>query len=134
MLFVFDTNTLLSALLKPEGIPARALAQAIKSGKLLFSEETKQEYLEVIAREKFTKYLPTAQRLSSGTRLLAQAEYKMVSLRLPNSCTDTDDIKFLELALAGKADTLISGDKHLLTLHPFQGIPIVSPADFLKKF
>jgi len=44
MLFVFDTNTLLSALLKPEGIPARALAQAIKSGKLLFSEETKKEY------------------------------------------------------------------------------------------
>jgi predicted nucleic acid-binding protein len=40
----------------------------------------------------------------------------------------------LECALAGEADFIVSGDKkHLLALRQFQGIPIVSPADFLRR-
>jgi putative PIN family toxin of toxin-antitoxin system len=47
-------------------------------------------------------------------------------------CRDPKDNKFLDLALCGKASCIISGDKDFLVLHPFQGIPILTPRQFLK--
>ena len=49
-------------------------------------------------------------------------------------CRDPKDNKFLELAVAGNADCLITGDKDLLILNPFRGIKIISPSDFLIQF
>jgi putative PIN family toxin of toxin-antitoxin system len=46
-------------------------------------------------------------------------------------CRDPKDDKFLELAISGQATCILSSDKDLLVLHPFQGIEIVTPADFL---
>ncbi|MGH8609458.1 MAG: putative toxin-antitoxin system toxin component, PIN family [Gammaproteobacteria bacterium] len=46
------------------------------------------------------------------------------------SCDVRDD-KFLELAVAGQAMCIITGDSDLLDLHPFRGIPIVTPAQFI---
>jgi predicted nucleic acid-binding protein len=52
------------------------------------------------------------------------------------SCTglvrDPKDDKFLQVAVAGKADVIVSGDEDLLVLHPFSGIPILRPAAFLR--
>jgi predicted nucleic acid-binding protein len=48
------------------------------------------------------------------------------------ACRDPKDNKFLEVAGAGKADVIVSGDQDLLVLHPFVGIPIVPPATFLQ--
>jgi predicted nucleic acid-binding protein len=50
------------------------------------------------------------------------------------ACRDSNDDKFLALALAIKANCIVTGDQDLLVLHPFQGIPILTPADFLNKF
>ena len=50
------------------------------------------------------------------------------------ACRDSKDDKFLELAVNGYADFIITGDKDLLVLHPFESIPILSPFDFLKQF
>lgn len=49
-------------------------------------------------------------------------------------CRDEKDNKYLELALAAKADCIITGDLDLLFLHPFDKTPILSAADFLKAF
>jgi putative PIN family toxin of toxin-antitoxin system len=46
-------------------------------------------------------------------------------------CRHSKDDKFLELAIDGRADVIITGDKDLLVLHPFRGIAILSPADYL---
>ncbi len=46
-------------------------------------------------------------------------------------CRDPDDDKFLELALNGEADLIVTGDDDLLALHPFHSIPIVTPAAYL---
>jgi predicted nucleic acid-binding protein len=46
---------------------------------------------------------------------------------------DPDDDKFLELAVLGHADVIVSGDADLLALDPFRGIPIVDPATFDRK-
>ena len=47
--------------------------------------------------------------------------------RDPSDCRDPKDDKFLELALNGKATHIVSGDEDLLVLHPFRGIPILTP-------
>jgi putative PIN family toxin of toxin-antitoxin system len=49
-------------------------------------------------------------------------------------CRDPDDNIILSLALDGKADYIVSGDKDLLDLSPFQDIPIIKPAEFLSMF
>ena len=49
-------------------------------------------------------------------------------------CRDPKDNKFLELAVAGKADCIVTGDKDLLVLHPFRNIRIITPKEFLSQF
>ena len=47
------------------------------------------------------------------------------------ACRDPKDDKFLELAVSGRADYLVTGDLDLLVLDPFRGVRILTPADFL---
>jgi uncharacterized protein len=47
---------------------------------------------------------------------------------------DPKDDKFLELAVSANASCVITGDKDLLILHPFRGIPIVNAVDFINNF
>ena len=51
-----------------------------------------------------------------------------------SECRDPKDNKFLELAVAGKADCIVTGDKDLLELHPFRNIRIITPKEFLTQF
>lgn len=48
-------------------------------------------------------------------------------------CRDPKDNKFLEVAVNAEANYLISGDDDLLVLHPYEGVQILAPADFLIK-
>jgi putative PIN family toxin of toxin-antitoxin system len=63
--------------------------------------------------------------------LLKESELVEVATAIAE-CRDTRDNKFLELAVDGKADYIISGDEDLLVLHPFRGIPILTARDFLR--
>lgn len=49
------------------------------------------------------------------------------------ACRDPKDDKFLSLAVSGGADLILTGDKDLLDLHPFRGIAIVSPQQYLAS-
>ena len=62
------------------------------------------------------------------------AELVFPTHRATRATTDPDDEKILEAALAGEADCIVSGDKkHLLALNAYEGIPILSPAEFLRR-
>jgi putative PIN family toxin of toxin-antitoxin system len=63
--------------------------------------------------------------------MLAVAELVTITERV-TECRDPKDNKFLELALNGRADVIVSGDHDLLTLNPFREIPIVEPATFVQ--
>lgn len=52
---------------------------------------------------------------------------------LVSACRDAKDDKFLSLAISGKADLILTGDTDLLVLHPFRGIDILSPMDYLSR-
>jgi putative PIN family toxin of toxin-antitoxin system len=49
-------------------------------------------------------------------------------------CRDPKDNKFLELAIAGNAECIVTGDKDLLELNPFRNIQIITPKEFLDRF
>lgn len=51
-----------------------------------------------------------------------------------SACRDPDDNRVLECALSGGASCIVTGDADLLTLHPFQGIRIITPRQFLDEF
>ena len=62
--------------------------------------------------------------------LLAEAVIVDIQERI-RACQDAEDDKFLDVAVAGSASCLVSGDADLLELNPFRGVPILSPAEFL---
>ena len=132
--FVLDTNALISAALIATSVNARALNDALDTGRLAMSEPALQEFIEVIFRNKFDKYfLNDAERLEAIDKIERNAVFFLPS-EIITSCRDIRDNKFLELAVAASASCIITGDKDLLILHPFREIPILSAAEFLATF
>lgn len=130
MRFVFDTNTLISAILKPNGTVMQVVNIALQKGIIVFSAETKSEIVSVIERDKFNKYRSLADRLNTVETIFSkgmQLDTKTTDLIM---CRDFSDVKFLRLAFEAKADCLISGDADLKVLNPFRGIPILSITEF----
>ena len=130
--YVFDTNTIVSAFLFEHGKPGRALDYAQDNGTVLLSTETAQELSEVLERDKFDAYVKRETRRELLLALLEEAELVEVEEQT-QECRDPDDDKFLALAVEGRAERLVSGDKDLLVLKSIRGIPIVSADEFLHE-
>lgn len=128
---VFDTSTLVSALLFNNSIPQQALTKALKHYHLVVSEYTEKELIEVMSRKKFDRYSPPNKRKDLVTEFLYQSELIYPIQPVENDCRDPKDIPFLELASTAKASLIISSDSDLLDLHPFYDISIMKPAEFL---
>jgi putative PIN family toxin of toxin-antitoxin system len=127
---VVDTGVVVSAVLLPRSVPRQAFDLALSRGRLLVSADTVAELDEVLRRAKFNKYVPEEKRLEFLAALVREAEVIDVK-EVVTECRDPDDNKFLELAVSGKATHIITGDDDLLALHPFRGILILAPQDFL---
>ena len=127
--YVFDTNTIVSALLFDDGNPGRAFQEATNQGALLLSMETAEEIAEVLRRDKFDRYVRRKTREEFLRALIQQAIFVEVFETI-QVCRDPNDDKFLELAVSGNATQVITGDNDLLVLNPFRGIPILSPKQF----
>lgn len=126
---VVDTNVLVSSFF---GGKPRDLLHLWRDGGLAIclSDEILAEYLEAIAR--FGDGKAEVRELLAV--LSARENVILVSPREQVHAvrSDPDDDKFLECALAAGADAIVSGDRHLLSLGEFRGIPILGPARFLK--
>jgi putative PIN family toxin of toxin-antitoxin system len=131
--WVFDTNTLMSALLFNDSLPGKALKKARQKGSLLISAETAHEYFDVFSRPKFDKYVSLETRLAFVENIITNALPVEIKEHI-TACRDPKDNKFLELAVNAGASAIVTGDKDLLILHPFQNIPIVPAAEFLQLF
>jgi putative PIN family toxin of toxin-antitoxin system len=125
---VFDTSSLVPVCLHPDREPARVFRQAILHHEVSSSSEALRELVAVLARPKLDAWRPLGQRLAWAKLYQAAIELIELTERVPD-CRDESDNKFLELALAAKADILVSSDAHLLELHPYRGIEIVGFAE-----
>jgi len=129
---VVDTNVLISAALLPRSMSARALEHALENFQLVQSADTLAELVDVIMRPKFAHYLDDEKR-SHFLFVVAQVSELIAVQTRVTECIDQKDNKFLELAIDANARVIVSGDSHLLDLHPFRGIAVVAPADFIAQ-
>jgi len=132
MRFVFDMNVMVSALLFEQSKPAQAFYSALKHGEVLLSAELVNEIHQVIYRKKFDRYISNEQR-DAFLIALVQAGTLVEIIETISVCRDPKDNMILELAFSGEADVILSGDKDLLALHPFRGMAILTPEDFLVQ-
>jgi len=129
---VLDTNILVSAIIA-KGKPRDLLRLAIQRRYLLIkSKETIEEFVEVLQRPKFKM---TRNEVVKAKNALAKTgkTIKVTSKRRVVK-EDPDDDIFINTALDGNADYIVSGDPHLLGLSKYKGIEIVTIKDMLKKF
>jgi hypothetical protein len=132
---VIDANQFVSALLKPESNPADVLALA-RQGKiqLVISPDIIDEIRAVLL---YPKIMKRHRRTSAQIELFLKKLLKTASVthsgpKLDVVKDDPSDNKYLECAVEGRADFIISGDSHLTDLGTFRGIKIVTPARLLK--
>ena len=133
MRIVIDTSVLVSGLIRPQGAPGDVL-RSLRDGKFaaLYSNETIMEIVDVLGRNKFRqKYHIEPDDISALINLIRLRGEAIVPEVTIIDCRDPKDNKFLEVALTGGADYLVSGDSDLLSMNPCQTIPILNPAEFL---
>jgi len=125
---VLDTNIFISAVL---GGRLGVIIDEWKAGKfkLIVTDSIAREYLDVINRPKFN--IPQAEIIAVSDYLLQLGEFVTPTEEIHIIVADPTDDKFLEAALAGKVDYIVSGDNHLLELKSFKNIPIVTAKEFI---
>jgi hypothetical protein len=92
-----------------------------------------REIAEVLARPKFARVL-TEDRRREALELLAAAALWVEPREEVRDCRDPNDNRHLELALAAGASAILTGDEDLLVSHPWRGVQVLRPAEFLPRF
>ncbi len=130
---VIDTNVLVSALNYPDGPPAEVLELLFHGEIEVYISPFILGEVERILREKFDLSHQRIQRALSPLRAITYEVQPQTRLAV---ITNKDaDNRILECAVEAEADYIVSGDKrHILPLKEFQGIKILSPAEFLSSF
>lgn len=129
-MIVIDASAVVGAALNPSGIPRRALVHARAHDRLAMSDEVAREIRDVLGRAKFARLLTPRWQAEFVGMLFADVDWFVPSVTVAD-CRDPKDDKYLELALAAHASLLISSDGDLLSLHPWRGVPILRPAEYL---
>ena len=131
---VIDTVVWLQSLINPKSKAGLLLFKHYKNLNILLSYDVTREIIEVLTRPELAKRRPEIQNLPD-LQLILKALSKTTSVkpeRRIEISRDSKDNKFLEAAVSGKADYIISEDKDLLDLKEFEGIKIVDIESFLK--
>ena len=129
---VIDTNVLISGLLSASSTPARAVEKAVTTAQLVATMATLRELIETLHASKFDRYVRRERRDALLERVASLGEIIDV-LQSIRASRDPKDDKFLEAAVNGRADVIVTGDKDLLDLNPFRGIAIMTPAGYLAR-
>ena len=126
---VFDTSTLIGALVFPRSQHAQSFRDVITHHQAVASVETMQELVDVISRPKFDRYRAVDDR-AEFVRRYAEVVEMVIVTEAVTDCRDSKDNKFLALALAANASVIISSDDDLLVLNLYRGIEIVDLSNF----
>jgi putative PIN family toxin of toxin-antitoxin system len=131
---VVDTNILVRAMLNPQG-SVGPVVDFLREGRyvFLYSTATLNEAIDVLSRPRMVhRYGITADEVNALCALVIRRGELVQSQRAISACRDPKDNKFLEVAVAGGADVLVTGDNDLIALDPFEGVPMIQPAEFLR--
>jgi uncharacterized protein len=133
---VVDTNILIRALIKPRGTVGPMLVHlAAGSYVILYSEPLLDELLAKLALPRIRVKYSLDEEVIKGTLALLALRGELVNpTRRVKVCRDPRDDMFIETAVAGNAEYLVTGDDDLLVLKQFETVRIVSPRTFLAAF
>ena len=132
---VVDTGVLVSGLIHPQGTIGDVL-RTLRNERftLIYSTPLVVEMIDVLGRPKFqVKYHIQPEDMTALVNFLRLRGELVIPEQEISVCRDPKDNKFLEAALAGDADAIVTGDDDLLVLHPFEGVEILRPAEFLAR-
>lgn len=132
MKIVLDTNVVISGIFF-SGSPYKILdSWRNRQLEVILSLDIYEEYHRVatILNQKYSRINihPILELILKESKFIVPVHFdKQV-------CADPDDDKFLECALSGDVKVIVPGDKHLLDVNGYQGIEIIRPAEFIKKY
>ena len=129
-MIIFDASALVSAALKADSVPERALLRAEEVDVFALSAAVDAEIAGVLNRPRFARAIPPARR-ERVLEILRRSAVWFEPAERVTDCRDPKDNKYLELAFAAGADTIVSSDDDLLVLHPWRGVQIQLPGDYL---
>jgi len=132
MRVVIDTNVLVSGVMNPHSPPGRIVDEALAGAfTVLYDDRIMSEYREVLARPAFGFTLTDIDALLDFIEMTGEA---VAGLRLPILLPDSYDLPFLEVATAGRADALITGNtRHFKPRRGEHGVKICTPAEFVRS-
>lgn len=131
---VVDTNVFIRAMIKPLG-PAGPVLTKLRDGDyvLLYADQLLDELVAKLTLPRIRdKYSLRDEDVETIVALVLLRGQPIIPERRITACRDPKDNIVLEVAVAGQADFIVTGDNDLLVLHPFEGISIVGTSQFLK--
>jgi uncharacterized protein len=132
---VIDTNILVSGLIRKQGLPGQVLRR-LRDGdfSIIYSVPIMVEVVDVLSRPQIQrKYQVMSDDITALINLVRLRGELVSPNRKIDTCRDPKDNRFLEAAIEGNADMIVSGDKDLLDMVDFETIPIISTAEFLAR-
>ena len=132
MIIVADTNVIVSALIKPFSDSAQILNMVL-SGKVRLAYDTRiiTEYEEVLKRDKFSFDFD---HIDSIMIQIKEEGVLAVSMPVDENLPDKDDLPFIEAALSGNADFIVTGNKKHFPKTQYKNVRVVSPSEFLEEY
>jgi len=128
---VLDTNIYISAFMFG-GVPSEIVEAGMDGRFLLVTSEPLLLELDRKLRDKFKLKIEDARVLLMELRSSALIVAPALSIHAVSA--DPDDNRVIECAVAGNADCIVSGDRHLKELKIWQGIEIITPREFVRRF
>jgi putative PIN family toxin of toxin-antitoxin system len=134
---VLDANVVISALIRPDSVPGRILSAAIAGTtvRAIVSEPLLEELHDALQYPRLQRHLKMTATAAAEFILLLEQVTEPVRLAdhpAPGICRDPDDEPYLQTALAGRAEYIVSGDRDLLALAAVEHIPIITPSAFWR--
>jgi uncharacterized protein len=134
MRVVLDTNVIISGFISRRGAPGQILERWRQGAfELLVSQAILDEYQQVFQYDHLQPVLrmTEAEIVEAVERFRTLGELVEPEMSIDAVKEDADDTMFLECAVAGGADIIVSGDPHLRQLRSYEGVHILTPAAFL---
>lgn len=137
MRVVVDANIFVSALLSSNGSPGKVVSRLVEGGHtFLVSQKTMEELRRILNYPKIQTLLKRSdneiEKFVSSVELLAE-EVDTIFVPEGLECRDPDDLEYLNIAVMGHAECVVSGDKDLLVLERVQDIPVLTAVQLLNR-
>ena len=131
-MIVVDASTLVGAVIRPGSVPDQVVHHAFEADEVAVSAATLAELVDVLARPRLGRFVDPDARDEVLALLDVYGVFFAPTERVTD-CRDPKDDKYLELALASGAETIVSSDVDLIVLNPWRGVRILRPADYLAE-